>query len=498
MKTQSVQNGAYRGNGRENLMNKTEIPFLTAAELSHKIRDKEISPTEVVAAYIERIENINPILNSYITICSKHALDKAKHLEKALMQGEYRGPFHGIPVAVKDQWWTKGIRTTGGSRTLVDFVPEKDSTVMEYMDKAGGILLGKTNMTEFAMGATFDFPFGIPRNPWNIQYGVGGSSAGSGSAVAAHLTATALGEDTTGSIRTPSCYNGIVGLRPTWGLVSRYGMMGHCWSFDTIGPMSKTVEDCALTLQAIAGYDPKDQYSSKQPVPNYLKTINKDISGLRVGVIQETMSNRELDPEVRSLVSNAIKDIESLGVCIDQISLPLIEHAGAISAPISFTECSRIHKDNISNNLGLMDHTIELNMLTGTLIPAQTYYKAQRLRELWRKQALDALKTYDILLQPTCATFAPKIGPRPNPGTRTSEKIALYGNKSLRTPWSLIGNPALSLPCGFGTQGLPTSIQVIGRHFQEETIFALGHAFEKITNWTKHNPTDLNKRGRIG
>lgn len=479
-------------------MKKTEIPFLTATDLSHKIRDKEISPTEVVIAYIERIENINPTLNSYITICSKHALDKAKDLEASLMRGDYKGPFHGIPVAVKDQWWTKGIRTTGGSRTLINYVPEKDATVMEYMNKAGGILLGKTNMTEFAMGATFDFPFGIPRNPWDIQYGVGGSSAGSGSAVAAHLTATALGEDTTGSIRTPSCWNGIVGLRPTWGLVSRYGMMGHCWSFDAIGPMSKTVEDCALTLQAIAGYDPKDPYTSRRPVPNYLESINRDISGLRIGVIEETMSNGELDPEVKSLVSKAIKDIESLGAVVDQISLPLITHAGAISAPISFTECSAVHKDNISNNLGLMDHTIELNMLTGRLIPAQTYYKAQRLRELWRKQALDALKTYDILLQPTCATFAPKIGPRPNPGTRTSEKNALYGNKSLRTPWSLLGNPALSLPCGFGVQGLPTSIQVIGRHFEEETIFALGHAFEKVNDWNKYSPIDLNKRGRIG
>ena len=479
-------------------MKKTEIPILTATDLSHKIRDKEISPTEVVVAYIERIENINPTLNSYITICSKHALDKAKELENALMQGDYKGSFHGIPIAVKDQWWTKGIRTTGGSKTLINFVPDKDATVMESIDKAGGILLGKTNLTEFAMGATFDFPFGIPRNPWDIRYGVGGSSAGSGSAVAAHITATALGEDTTGSIRTPSCWNGIVGLRPTWGLVSRYGMMGHCWSFDAIGPMSKTVEDCALTLQAIAGYDPKDRYTSKKPVPNYLESINKDISGLRVGVIRETMSNPELDPEVKTLVSKAIKDIESLGVHIDEISLPLIEHAGAISAPISFTECSTIHKNNISDNFGLMDHTIELNMLTGALIPAQIYYKAQRLRELWRKQALEALEKYDILLQPTCATFAPKIGPRPNPGTRASEKLALYGNKSLRTPWSLIGNPALSLPCGFGNQGLPTSIQVIGRHFEEGTIFALAHAFEQITGWINHTPTDLNKSGRIG
>ena len=241
-------------------MDQRDIPFLPVSELSRLIESREVSPVEVAQAYLDRIDDLDFKFNAYLTVTRREALEAARDAEQAIARGEYRGPMHGIPVAVKDQFWTKGIRTTGGARILADFVPEEDATVIANLKRAGAVLLGKTNMTEFAMGGGFE-RFSPPRNPWRLDRRTGGSSGGSGAATAAFLCATSLGEDTGGSIRFPATWCGLVGHRPTWGLVSRYGVMTGVWSMDTAGPISRTVEDAAITLTAIAGHDERDPYS---------------------------------------------------------------------------------------------------------------------------------------------------------------------------------------------------------------------------------------------
>ncbi|ETW98825.1 MAG: hypothetical protein ETSY2_42110, partial [Candidatus Entotheonella gemina] len=241
-------------------MDKGDIPFLPVTELSRLIATKEVSPVEVTAAYLERIDNLDFKFNSYLTVCRTEALQAAQAAEQSIIQGNYLGPMHGIPIAVKDQLWTQGIRSTDGSRILGDFIPDEDATVIAKLKTAGAVLLGKTNLSEFAITG-FSHRFSTPRNPWNLDMSAGGSSSGSGAATAAFLCATSLGEDTGGSIRRPAAWCGLVGLRPSWGRVSRYGLMSGVWSMDTIGPISRTVADAAITLGAIAGYDPKDPYS---------------------------------------------------------------------------------------------------------------------------------------------------------------------------------------------------------------------------------------------
>ena len=303
-------------------MELNNLPFLTLAQLSEKIKSREVSPVDVVEAYLERIEALNPILNSYITVCADEARADAENAERRIAQGLYRGPMHGIPVAVKDQWWTKGVLTTAGSNILRDFVPNEDATVQTRLKEAGAILLGTTNLTEYAMAYTHHYPYGTPTNPWDQTRMPGGSSAGSGSATAAFMCATSLGEDTGGSIRGPAAYCGLAGLRPSQGRVSRYGLLGSCWSMDTIGPMSRTVRDCAITMQAIAGHDPKDAYTWKTPVPPYADLLDGDVRGLRVGILREKVFSDHVIPELRDAVLQAGEILEARGASVQEVSLP--------------------------------------------------------------------------------------------------------------------------------------------------------------------------------
>ena len=259
-------------------MDKAEIPFLSASELSRLVASREVSPVEATEAYLDRIDDLDFRFNAYLTVCREQALQAAREAESAIVRGDYLGPMHGVPVAVKDQFWSRRIRSTGGSRFLADFVLDEDSTVIANLKKSGAILLGKTNLTEFAVTG-FSHRFSTPRNPWNLDMFTGGSSSGCGAATAAFLCATSLGEDTGGSIRFPAAWCGLVGLRPSWGRVSRYGVMRGVWSMDTVGPMSRTVEDAAITLGAIAGHDPKDPHSWTSSVPDYRQALGRRYQG---------------------------------------------------------------------------------------------------------------------------------------------------------------------------------------------------------------------------
>ena len=466
-------------------MDKKELPFLTASQLSKLIETKEVSPVEATEAYLDRIQQVDPKLNSYITVTGEQALEAARQAEQEIAAGRHRGPLHGVPLAVKDQFNTAGIRTTGGSSILKDNIPDEDATVISNLKKAGAVMLGKLNMSEFAMAEIYNHPYGTPRNPWDLERNPGTSSSGSGAATAASLCATSLGEDTGGSIRGPANFSGLVGLRPSHGRVSRYGVLGGSWSMDTVGPISRSVEDAAITIQAIAGYDPKDAYSWNVPVPDYRQALTGDIEGIKLGVVQERMDSPNLDPEFRDTVAKAISVLGELGASSEDVSIPLAPNAGALTMSILSVEWSNLHRPLFEPNIDELDHNNKIRFLTGSVIPAQYYYKAQKIRAVLRQQILDALEKVDVLVLPTGPVTAPPVESVPGIQSKEHALTGLAGRISFTGPFNLAGTPALSVPCGFSVAGMPMGLQIVGRPFAEETVLRVAHAYEQATEW--HN-----------
>ena len=469
-------------------MNKADIPYLSTTELSRLIEGKEVSPVEAAQAYLERIDDLDFKFNSYLTVCRRQALEEARAAESAILQGNYLGGLHGVPVAVKDQLWTKGIRSTGGSLFWADFIPDEDATVVANLRKAGAVILGKTNLSEFAVTG-FTHRFSTPRNPWNLDASAGGSSSGSGAATAAFLCSTSLGEDTGGSIRRPAAWCGLVGLRPSWGRVSRYGLMSGVWSMDTVGPISRTVEDAAITFQAIAGHDPKDPYTWNTPVPNYREALNGGLSGLRVGVIRELTNADVVEPEVREATAKAASVFGDLGAIVEEASIPLTGHANAIAAALLAVEPAQNHADWVRRRLQDYGHDNRIGLLTGSIIPAQAYYKAQKLRSLLRRQVLEALENYDVLVSPTSGrTAVPRLERDPEVVSKeTSGRLSFMRTNT----FNLAGTPAISVPCGFGADGLPIGLQIGSRPGGEEMVFRAAHAYEQGTPWHTMRPPNL-------
>ena len=469
-------------------MDKSQLPFLSATELSALIKSCEVSPVEATEAYLQRIGDVDSKLNSYITVCQDEALAEAHRAHEEIASGSYRGPMHGLPVAVKDQFYTLGIRTTGGSTILGNFVPKEDATVISNLKRAGAVLLGKLNMSEYAMGDAFHHPFGRPLNPWDLSRNPGTSSSGSGAATAAFLCATSLGEDTGGSIRVPAAYCGLVGIRPTWGLVSRYGVLGASWSQDIVGPISRTTADCAMTLNAIAGYDPKDRYTRDAPVPDYLSTLDGDIHGLRVGVIRDRVHADTIDPEVRESVEIAISDLGELGVTIQDVTIPLIVESAAVYTAVTMADVAAAHKEGIKNSLAQYDHNNRVRLLAASILPSPVYQKAMKLREVLRQQVLNALERVDVLVMPTTSIPAPLIPTAAGIASKQQVLDEYSGRRSFTAPFNLANVPALSIGCGFTAGGLPVGLQMAGRPFDETTLFRLAHAYEQATDWHNRRP----------
>jgi aspartyl-tRNA(Asn)/glutamyl-tRNA(Gln) amidotransferase subunit A len=472
-------------------MNKADLPFLSAAALGALIRTKEVSPLEATEAYLERIDAIDARLNSYITVCRDEARRAARAAEQAVMRGETLGLLHGVPFAVKDQFWSQGVRTTGGSSLLADFIPDTDATVVARLKAAGGILLGKLNMSEFATGNSVHHPYGTPRNPWDPERNPGTSSSGSGAATAAFLCATSLGEDTGGSIRNPANNCALVGLRPTWGLVSRYGMLAASWSMDIGGPISRTVEDCAMTLQAIAGYDPHDPYTAQTAVPDYRAGLNGQIRGLRLGVVKEAMQADFLNPQIRTTVAKALTDLEGLGVSLAEVSIPLLPVAAAVTRAVLAVESASLHHDWIRTRLHEYDHNVGIDFLTGSILPAQLYYKAQRLRELTRCQVLEVLRTVDVIALPCSSEPVPLLPAAPGLKSKEEAHQRMAGRRSLTGVFNLASVPALSVPCGFVTvegKDLPVGLQLAGPPFADGVLLRVAHVYEQHTSWHTRRP----------
>ncbi len=469
-------------------MDKGAIPFLSTTDLAGLFRSGELSPVEATEAYLERIGEVGERLNSYITVTAGQARAEAKAAEAEIASGNYRGLMHGIPVAVKDQFYTRGVLTTGGSSILKDFVPEYDATVIANLKRAGAVLLGKLNMSEFAMGDAFHHPYGRPRNPWDLNRNPGTSSSGSGAATAAFLCATSLGEDTGGSIRGPAAFCGLVGIRPTWGRVSRYGVLGSTWSMDAVGPISRTVADCAVTLGAIAGYDPKDPYTWNVPVPDYLTELGAGVEGLRIGVVTERIDYDGVDPQVRDAVTQAIGLLGELGAEVQEVSIPLMPDSAAVSTAIIYPDAATVHRQGIEEHLSDYDHNIRVRLLAGSILPAQAHQKAQRLRHLLRQQVLEALERVDVLVMPTAPTGATPIPTAPGVASKEEFLEMLGGRRSYTAPFNLASVPAISINCGFTSESLPVGLQIAGRPFEESTVFRAARAYEQATDWDQRRP----------
>ena len=468
-------------------MKRDDLCYLTIAELEPLIREGKLSPVELTQACRERIKALDGRLHSFITVLGDSALEEAAVAEKAIAAGDYKGPLHGIPIGLKDLYYTKGVRTTAGSRILADFVPEEDATSVALLKEAGGIMLGKTNMNEFAYGATgVNHHYDTPRNPWDLECLPGGSSSGSGVAVMAGLVPAATGSDTGGSVRIPSSICGIVGIKPTYGRISKYGLVPLAWSLDHPGPMARSVEDCAILLQAMAGHDPKDASSSDAPVSDYRAGLRRDVRGLRAGLPKE-MFFEELQDGVRRVVEQAIGVLEGLGIAVEEISLPEVHDAASITAGILGGEATSYHQQWLRERPQDYDPQVLSRLEAHLFVPAVDYIRAQQARTRFAQRIREVMERVDILVTPTEPMSVPRIGETTM--VLNGESRPTQGLLTLFTRvFNAVGTPAISVPCGFDQRGTPVGLQIAGRAFDEATVLQVAYAYEQATEWHTLRP----------
>ena len=468
-------------------MDPGDICFLTIDEASRLLAERQLSPVELVNSHLERIDKTDDRLNSFITLLADRSMAEARKAEQAIISGNHLGPLHGIPIGLKDLYYTRGIPTTVGSRIMRDFVPEYDAAVTESFEAAGAILMGKLQMHEFALGGTSENPHDGPaHNPWDTGKMTGGSSGGSGSAVASGQCMGALGSDTGGSVRIPSSLCGIVGLKPTFGRVSRYGVYPLSWSLDTVGPMTRTVRDTALIMNVIAGYDPRDPSSSNTPAEDFTSALDQGVRGLRIGVPKEYFSD-VLDEEVNQAVSRASQVLEELGASIEEVSIPALQHSIPISGTILLTEAAEIHLDHLRDRADDIGADVRARLETGALTPGVEYIKAQRARTAFNRQVAQAMERFDILLTPASPIGAPNLGEMAvNIGGRDESPLALLPR--MTRPWNVCGVPAISVPCGFTSGGMPIGLQLAGRPFEDALVLRVAQAYERATEWHTQRP----------
>jgi aspartyl-tRNA(Asn)/glutamyl-tRNA(Gln) amidotransferase subunit A len=453
-------------------MSDAALARATIAGLAPRIRKKEISPVAVTEAVLDRIAAVDGKVKAYITVMRDEARAAARAAEEAIAAGNYLGPLHGIPVAVKDLFYTRGVKTTAGSKILASFVPDHDAAVVERLKRAGAIVVGKANTHEFAMN-TWTPP---TRNPWDLDRIPGGSSGGSGAAVAAAECIAATGTDTGGSIRIPAAFCGIVGLKPTFGRVSRHGVIPLSWTLDHAGPMTKTVEDAALMLRAMAGYDPRDASTVNVPVPNYARALTGDVKGLRIGMPQNYFFDG-VDTEVSDAVKKAVKTLEGLGATVREVSLPSLAHIPIVHACIILTEAATYHEKWLRTRPDDYAPDVRVPLEWGKLFTGIDYVQSQRVRELIRQDFASVLQTVDVIAAPTVPVASPKVGE--DPVTIGGRKEGLVGATiRFNRPANSAGLPAISVPCGFTSSNLPIGFQLIGRPFDEETVLRAAHAYE--------------------
>lgn len=478
-------------------MSVKEIRQFTALQLAEKIKHKEISVTEAVQATLEQIHQAEPEIHSYVTLDEEGALKQAAEIQEKMNRGELEGPLAGVPAAIKDNLCIEGLRTTCSSRILENFVPTYTAEAVLNLQKAGAVILGKTNMDEFAMGSTTETSaFGITRNPWNPKHVPGGSSGGSCAAVAAQECFYALGSDTGGSIRQPAAFCGVTGLKPTYGTVSRYGLIAYGSSLDQIGPVAKDVADCAAVLEVITSYDRKDSTSLNRKDTDFISALKKDVKGMKIGIPKDYLGEG-LNGEVRESVLAAAKVLEAQGALVEEFDLSLVEYAIPAYYVIACAEASsnlarfdgvkygyrsqeyeglhQMYKKSRSEGFG---PEVKRRIMLGSFVLSSGYYDAYYLKALRTKalikQAFDqAFETYDVILGPAAPTTAPEIG------KSLEDPLKMYLGDIYTVSVNLAGLPAMTLPCGMDRKGLPIGLQLIGGCFQEKKILQAAYAFEQ-------------------
>ncbi|KPQ37804.1 MAG: aspartyl/glutamyl-tRNA(Asn/Gln) amidotransferase, A subunit [Phormidesmis priestleyi Ana] len=480
-------------------------------ELHRQLTSKERSAVEIAQAQLDQAQAVEPKLKSFVSLTAEKALAQAQAVDAKIAAGEDIGQLAGIPIAIKDNLCTKGIRTTCSSKMLENFVPPYESTVTGRLDEAGAVFIGKTNLDEFAMGgSTENSAFQTTCNPWDITRVPGGSSGGSAAAVAGGQSPVSLGSDTGGSIRQPASFCGIVGMKPTYGLVSRFGLVAFASSLDQIGPFGRTVEDTAILLEAIAGHDPKDATSLKVKIPNYTQFLKKDtkqpLKGRTIGIIKETFGEG-LDTQVGDAVNAAIEQLKSLGAAVKTISCSKFDYGVSAYYIIAPCEASanlarydgvryglRVQESEAPNLLSMYNKTraegfgdeVKRRIMIGTYALSAGYYdafylKAQKVRTLIKQDFDNAFKEVDVLVSPTVPTTAFKAGEKDDP-------LSMYLLDLMTIPVNMAGLPGMSVPCGFDTDGMPIGLQLVSNVLREDLLFEVGHAYEQSTNWHQQQP----------
>jgi aspartyl-tRNA(Asn)/glutamyl-tRNA(Gln) amidotransferase subunit A len=481
--------------------------MVSIRELHQQLTSKTRSAVEITQEALARIESLEPKLHSFLAITAEQAIAQAQQVDAKIAAGDEIGLLAGIPVGIKDNLCTKGIRTSCGSKILENFVPPYESTVTQKLQAAGAVMVGKTNLDEFAMGSsTENSAYQVTANPWDISRVPGGSSGGSAAAVAGEECVVSLGSDTGGSIRQPASFCGVVGLKPTYGLVSRFGLVAYASSLDQIGPFGRTVEDAAILLQAIAGYDAKDSTSLKVEIPDYTRSLIPDLKGKKVGIIQETFGEG-LDATVTTAVQKAIQQLKELGAEVQEISCPRFRYGLPTYYVIAPSEASAnlARYDGVKYGFRIEDPENLMSMYTqtratgfgaevkrrimiGTYVLSAGYYdayylKAQKVRTLIKQDFEKAFEQVDVLVCPTAPTTAFKAG------EKTSDPLSMYLSDLMTIPVNLAGLPGLSLPCGFDAQGLPIGLQIIGNVLREDQVLQAAYAYEQATEWHQKRPT---------
>ncbi|TMB99627.1 MAG: Asp-tRNA(Asn)/Glu-tRNA(Gln) amidotransferase subunit GatA [Chloroflexi bacterium] len=491
----------------------TDLHWLTLSEAAELLRRREASSVELTQAAFERVARLDREIHAFLTLTQERALAQARRADEMLAGGE-GGPLTGVPAAIKDVICTAGVRTTAGSKILEPFVPPYDANVITLLDEAGFVMLGKTNMDEFAMGSSGEnSAYGPTRNPWAPDRVPGGSSSGSAAAVAAGMAYYALGSDTGGSIRQPASLSGVVGLKPTYGRVSRYGLIAFGSSLDQIGPFTRSVQDAALVFQAIAGYDQRDSTSAEMAVPDIASALGGDLNGLRVGVPQEYFVEG-MDEAVRNAVVTAINQLHSLGAEIDwEVSLPSSPHALAVYYIIAPSEASAnlARYDGVKYGYAYQEgasmwenmektrrfgfgEEVKRRIMVGTYALSAGYYdayylKAQKVRTLIRREFDEAFEKYDVLVAPVSPTPAFKLG------QKVSDPLQMYLSDVCTIPVNIAGLPGISVPCGFAPAEdgarLPVGLQILAKPFDEATLFRTAYAYEQAAGWWRERPAEI-------
>ena len=472
------------------------IEELTLLETSRLIRSRDLSPVELTEGFYERIDRLNSTLNAYLTLAREQALASARSAEEEILNGRYRGPLHGIPFSIKDNLATQGIRTTAGSKVLRDWIPDFDATVVKKLKEAGAIILGKTNMDEWALGGSTTNPhYGPTRNPWDTQRIAGGSSGGSGAAVAAGMCMASIGTDSAMSVRNPASICGIVGLKATYGRVSRFGGVQGTGGFSTdhCGILAKNVRDSALILEVIAGQDPLDPLSSPVPVDSYSDCFEPVTKGLKIGVLKGYYDDILVD-EVKQVFEEAAQEFELLGMKIQEVSIPHMDLFPAIRNCTSRAENVSSHLPYLRTRPRDYGPRALQAYIAALLIPAEAYITAQRVRRILCQEFEEVLEEVQALLVPTVATPTPSIeefhrGIMEVNGTPIELQDGRGPLNSLCTsPFNVTGLPAISIPCGFSSSGLPLGLQVVGNAFEESVVLGIAHAYERKAEWYKNKP----------